>query len=101
MNDKMGIQSVARLSAHEISANLKIKRSLVARPRRDRVNDVKAGDSVFVWRKAVGRNNSRKYYHWSGLGVVIGTEGRSAVWVDLHGYLVKAPPEAIRPATEE
>ena len=32
---------------------------------------------------------------------MVGTEGRCTVWANLHGYLVKAPPELVRRATTE
>ena len=63
--------------------------------------DFKAGDSVYVWKKSGGKHGQPRYYHWFGPGVIIGKEGRSAICASLNGYLVQAPPEAVRPTSEE
>ena len=63
--------------------------------------NLQTGDSVYVWKKSGGKYGKPKYYHWAGPGVIIGKEGRSAIWVSLNGFLTKAPPEAARPTSEE
>ena len=63
--------------------------------------NLQTGDSVYVWKKSGGREGRPRYYHWAGPGVVIGREGRSAIWVSLNGFITKAPPEAVRPTSEE
>ena len=62
---------------------------------------LQTGDSVYVWKQSGGRNCKPLYYHWAGPGVVIGKEGRSAIWVSLNGFITKAPPEAFRVTSEE
>ena len=48
-----------------------------------------------------GKNNQVRYYHWVDPGVVIGREGGSVACVNLNGYLVKAPPEVVRPTSQD
>jgi len=63
--------------------------------------NLQTGDSVYVWKKSGGRDCKPRYYHWTGRGVVIGNEGRSAIWVSLNGFITKAPPEAVTLTSEE
>ena len=101
MERMMKIQCTARTAAIEAEKAQAVKMALAGKPRKDTVQNFKAGDQVFVWRRVRGTGKSNPYAHWSGPGLVVGTEGRSTVWVNLHGYLVKAPPELVRHATTE
>ena len=86
----------------EENAN-RISQGILGRPRPKR--DFIVGDCVYVWRRhrKVQRRNEKFQVSlfWQGPGTVIGTEGRSSVWINLRGHLLKCSPELVRHASGE
>ena len=84
----------AFLTADNSSA---LRRAVLRRPRKE-ITQYQSGDWVLYWRKLKG-NSKGERGRWHGPGQVIATEYPKVVWVSHGGYLVRASPQQLRPAS--
>ena len=74
-----------------------LRRAILRRPRKE-ISQYQAGDWVLYWRRQKG-NIKGDRGRWHGPGQVIATEYPKVVWVSHGGYLVRASPQQLRPAS--
>ncbi|CAE8626700.1 unnamed protein product [Polarella glacialis] len=96
----MTIRTNARMAVIRAENSTRARKALVSKSRPTR-GPFDPGETVFVWRRAARRRKHQTVAHWAGPGTVVVQEGQTAVWVDIAGQLIKAPPEAIRRASSD
>ena len=74
-----------------------IRRALLRRPR-IAMNHFQKGDWVLYWRKHKG-NMKGDRGRWYGPGQIVVCENQKVVWISHSGYLIRASPQQIRPAS--
>ena len=74
-----------------------IRRALLRRPR-IAINHFQKGDWVLYWRKHKG-NMKGDRGRWHGPGQIVVCENQKVVWISHSGYLIRASPQQIRPAS--
>ena len=74
-----------------------LRRAIIRRPRQE-ISQHQAGDWVLYWHRQKG-NMKGDRGRWHGPGQVIATEYPKVVWVSHGGYLVRASPQQLRPAS--
>ena len=74
-----------------------LRRALLRRPRIDNT-EFEKGDWVLYWRQSKG-NLKGDRGRWYGPGQVVVNESQKVIWISHAGYLIRASPQQVRPAS--
>ena len=100
MMRRLAIQSAAKAAMIAMDSSVRLRRALLRRSRPERI-ELKPGGSVYFWRQRRSGKKTKALWQsgWRGPGIVVASQGRSAVFVSYRGAIVKTSPELIRRAT--
>ena len=93
------IRDAAQRALFKHADHQAIDRASRARSRAIPKQDIKTGDTVYVWRNSI--RTDRKIKGWVGPGLVVCiNENGTSVWVSMRGVLVKCNVDRVRLATD-
>lgn len=95
----MEIKKQAAIAYHEADCNQALRHAIHSGPKK--MYDFTAGQTVYFWRKGMNQQKKDNPAYWHGPAKVVLTDLPSTVWVVHNGYLVKACPEHLRPASDD
>ncbi len=99
---RLAIQAAARAAMVEVDSSDRLRRALLRKSRPDRA-PFEAGEQVYFYRRRAPGKKTKGLMsaRWVGPGIVLGQEGRSAVWISHRSTVVKIAPEMVRRASAE
>ena len=90
-------REMARKAFLTADNNSALRRALLRRTRKD-PNWFEKGDWVLYWRQNKGSQKGERG-RWHGPGQIITIENSKVVWISHGGYLIRASPQQLRPAS--